>query len=154
MIGIYLITCSVTGGRYVGASSDIEDRWSRHRRALRAQTHHARRLQADHDAHGYASLVFSVIEELAEPALLRLREAVWIKALAPEYNSTPSELRALYRAAKLANPVRFWLGKKRPPETGKKISAAQRGRVGNRTGAKHSPEARAKMSAAAKKRRK
>jgi group I intron endonuclease len=137
VIGIYLITCSATGGRYVGASLDIEERWRQHRGMLRAGEHHAARLQAAYDEHGLASLVFSVIEELAEPVLLPLREAEWIKALGPEFNVTKVELAAMYRAAKLANPVRFWLGKRRP-DVGAQVAAKLSGR-------KLSEETRAKM---------
>ena len=79
-------------------------------------------------AHGFHSLVFSVIEEMDEPALLVLREAEWIKTLFPEYNATKAELSEMYRAAKLVNPVRFWMGKRRSPEMVDRIATKLRGK--------------------------
>lgn len=56
------------------------------------------------------------------------------------------EAKSKISKTKKANPTRYWLGEKRDPEVGRKISAALKGRVGR----KHTEATKAKMSAAQK----
>jgi group I intron endonuclease len=87
--GVYLVTCSYNGWRYVGSSSVIEARFFEHlSKALRA-SHHSRTFQADFDQFGANAFSYVVLEEVATRSELKIREQVYIDALHPEYNISP-----------------------------------------------------------------
>lgn len=68
--GVYLITNTNDGKVYVGSSFDIEARWRRHRRALKANVHVNRKLQNAWNKHGGSVFCFSVHFECEREALL------------------------------------------------------------------------------------
>ena len=114
--GIYKIEHIASGKTYVGSAANLWGRRSGHLSNLRRGNHCNRFLQAAFTKYGSDSFEFSVIELVADKALLIEREQVWIDAyrlVCELYNILP-----LARSA---------LGVKRPPETGERIAAALRG---------------------------
>lgn len=65
MNAVYKITCIKNEKFYVGSSSNLRQRWAKHRRQLRQQVHPNRHMQASWDAHGEESFVFEILEEVA-----------------------------------------------------------------------------------------
>jgi group I intron endonuclease len=61
-IGIYKITCIVSGHFYIGQSKSLEKRWKSHQRNLFRQKHHNRFLQNVSNKYGLENLVFEVLE--------------------------------------------------------------------------------------------
>lgn len=61
--GIYAITNTVNGKRYVGQAMDIEKRWSYHRQDLSRGDHHSRYLQRAWNKYGADAFAFSVVLE-------------------------------------------------------------------------------------------
>ncbi len=64
MIGVYVITNTVTGEQYVGASRDVAFRFRQHQSTLRGGRHCNRRLQAAWNEHGEAVFLFEGLEKL------------------------------------------------------------------------------------------
>ncbi len=95
-VGVYRITGP--GRVYVGSSDDIPRRWKSHLSQLRGGRHHNYRLQTAWDEHGEAAFVFTIIEEVADPADLVAAEQRQLNAAlaaGPVYNlaldvSTPA----------------------------------------------------------------
>lgn len=132
--GVYAIKNVVTGKCYVGSSVDLQCRRRVHFRHLRRGTHHSVKLQNSWVKHGEAAFVFDVLELIArgEEGALRAAEQRWIEALdsvAEGYNVCPQA----------GNVGRL----PKTPEHKAKIGEARRG-------TKHTPEARALISARAK----
>lgn len=67
---IYRITCTTNGKFYIGSSVNKRQRWAKHRKGLREGTHANKHMQASWNAHGEASFVFEVIEEVVSPVEL------------------------------------------------------------------------------------
>jgi len=68
MIGIYKITCKISGKFYIGQSKDIVWRWNIHKKKLRLNKH-TKKMQAcynKHQAFIYEVLEVCTIEELDE----------------------------------------------------------------------------------------
>ncbi len=107
MIGIYQITCTVNGKRYIGQSINIE------RRKFEHKTHSSNRyLGQDIEKYGLEFFIFDVLEECSE-ADLNAKENEYIANLKPEYNilgeghTLPSNIRA-----QISNSVRkVWQSK-------------------------------------------
>lgn len=165
--GIYAITNTGNGKRYIGSAVDIKKRWARHRAELKKGAHHSSKLQRAWDKHGVDSFVFEVIERVFTADLIA-REQAWIdlyESCAKGYNSRPTagsmfghrhskKTVELCRAAKIG--VKFtdehkaklsaWqFGRKQSEETKAKRSAALKGRprdpeVVRKMGRKNSPE--------------
>ncbi len=135
--GVYLIRNRANGKVYVGSSCrDIARRWGVHVRQLIAGVHHSRHLQRAWYKYGAEAFDFSVLERCQPSFCIRL-EQKWLdhhKAADPEFG---------YNVYPVAGSP---LGTKASEETRAKVSAANR----RRTYGPKSPEARAKMSAAAK----
>ena len=85
--GIYSIT-SPSGRRYIGSAVDIERRWTRHRKDLRAGSHGNINLQRAKAKYGLESLRFSILI-ICDPINLLIYEQIAIDGLAPEYNIAP-----------------------------------------------------------------
>lgn len=150
LVGIYAITHRESGAVYVGLSSDIDGRWSRHRKDLDGGHHHAVGLQRAWAKHGSSSFEFSVLE-LCSVEDLRSREAHWIKSFKRTLNSL--------------RPADFSGVLKHDDETRERMSASQIAR-GYKPSPEHlelmlkrrretvgwafSPEARRRMSESAK----
>jgi group I intron endonuclease len=162
--GIYLITNTANGKRYVGSAVQLRKRWKAHRSDLRAAKHHCRHLQNAWNKYGGEAFTVSVLEFTEAGALIE-REQFWIDRLSPEYNTlrvagsclgsvhTP-ETRAKISAALMGHKIN--VGRKHRPETIAKIKAANTGQKRTPeqveriraagTGRVMSPEARAAMS--------
>lgn len=63
MIGIYKIKNTANGKTYIGQSTDIEQRWSAHKRELQNGIHKNTLLQNDWDAFGESNFSFEVIKK-------------------------------------------------------------------------------------------
>lgn len=80
--GIYRILNRNNGKFYVGSAVSLRQRWSVHKTALRAETHHNRHLQRSWNKHGPESFVFEVLER-CQIDLLIGREQHWLDKLRP-----------------------------------------------------------------------
>ena len=69
-VGVYLITCTANGRRYVGSSSQLTRRWAIHRSLLRGGKHHNAIMQGSWSKHGHESFRFGVLEHVATAHLL------------------------------------------------------------------------------------
>lgn len=158
--GIYLIELLNSGRFYVGSSVDILHRWDCHKSDLIKNSHHSILLQRAWNKYGADNFEFKILELVKNIDNLFLQEQYWIDGLGAAcigFNISPYaertrmspasilkgakkrtgqkrtlEARAKMRAAKLRNPTRFWLGKKRAPvgeKTRKKLSLAHKGRI-------------------------
>ena len=151
MQGIYGIHCTVSDKWYVGQSVAIKERWRQHRYncdgsniSWRTNTH----LRAAWKKYGESAFEFIVLEKVLNQNALTEREEFWLeeKRNTSEgvYNqrvvADSTRGMVLSRASVEARSLKM-RGSKRPPSTGKKISAALKGRV-------ISESTRKKMSAA------
>lgn len=83
--GIYAITNTVNGNRYIGSSANISRRWSEHKRLLSKNMHHSGHLQNAWNKYGADSFEFSVVEYCEIDQLLD-REQFCIDSEKPAYN--------------------------------------------------------------------
>lgn len=130
--GIYSITNSQNGKRYVGSAVDIKRRWREHRSDLRHNRHHNKYLQNSWNKHREDRFEFEVLEYW-EPEFLISFEQWWMNVLKPEYN--------------ISSTAGSPLGYRHTEEAKTKQSKAQMGHAYN-LGHKHTDEARANMSKA------
>ena len=116
--GIYMITCTANGRIYIGSTFDIRARWLKHRRQLRAGTHHNLHLQRAWDKYGEQGFSFEVLEFVMSFALLE-KEQGWLDKLKPFGNRG-------FNLSKVAGaPMK---GKHHSNETKAKLSASSKGR--------------------------
>lgn len=121
--GIYVITNTFNGKRYVGQAASIGDRWLTHKSQLNRGRHLSRHLQKAWNKYGADSFTFSVLEYVAaETAALTQREQAWMDEFRPEYNVAPAAATAL--------------GMKHPPRS----EEFKRRQSEQRKGFKHSAE--------------
>lgn len=89
--GIYRIICLVNNKCYVGSTVDLYRRFVQHRKRLRGDFHHSKRLQRAWNKYGADKFAFEVIEFIANTRdVLLEREVFWInelKAFKNGYNS-------------------------------------------------------------------
>jgi group I intron endonuclease len=88
--GIYKIENMLTGECYIGCSSNIQSRLKQHLIDLTNTFHINKLLQRSWDTHGTDAFAFSVVEVVADTALLPHRELHWIhetKALTQGFNT-------------------------------------------------------------------
>lgn len=83
--GVYVITNTVTGHRYIGSAVDLRHRWSRHKYELNAGKHYNPHLQRAWDKYGANCFMFSILEYCNILQLL-FREQFYLDTLHPEYN--------------------------------------------------------------------
>ena len=86
--GIYEITNTINGHRYVGSAVDIKGRWQNHKITLPRGTHRNGHLQNAWNKYGEDVFEFEVIEYW-EPEFLISMEQWWMNMLQPEYNIAP-----------------------------------------------------------------
>src|SRR4249919_819452 len=131
--GIYAIERLETGDLYVGSAVNLCRRWRSHLSRLRKGSHHCRHLQRAWSLYGEPAFKFYVLERVESKDCLVAREQAYLDLFDPEYNSL-----------KVAGSS---LGFKHKPETIAKL-------VGNKNskGRIPTPEHRAALSAAQKKR--
>lgn len=86
MTGVYLITNTITGAKYVGQSVNIERRMMEHRTPNSSLKSKSKRFADDIIRYGIESFTFEVLEECPVDRLLET-EKKWIKAIKPDYNT-------------------------------------------------------------------
>jgi group I intron endonuclease len=148
MTGIYSITNTKNGKRYIGSAREVEKRWSSHRVALRKGVHISGHLQASWKKYGEKSFKFEMIA-YCEPEELIGLEQFYIDAYQSSCDShgynirknAANNLGVRYSAEIKAKISATTREAKRRPEIREKQSRISRGR-------KHRPESKAKVSAA------
>ena len=138
--GIYSIRCSGNGKIYVGSAVHIGRRWSNHLSDLRKRRHANIHLQRCADKFGLNSLVFGIIELVADTSQLLVREQIHIDRnrsfdstfglnIQPRAanrlgtrasEETREKLREGWKRRRINHPFKS--------ETGAKISSAMKGR--------------------------
>ena len=87
MIGIYKITNKVNGKVYIGQSTNIQERWNRHKKNMKNGTN---KLYQAMRFYGIENFIFTIIEECSKEQLNE-REIYWIlqyNSYKEGYNST------------------------------------------------------------------
>lgn len=154
--GIYQITNTVNGKRYIGSAVNLRRRWNLHRLHLRRGTHHCRHLQAAWVKYGESTFVHRILL-VCKPEQLTMYEQLCLDGLKPEYNTLLNARSARgYRHTPEA--LRKLRSKRLSPEHKAKIGAAHRGKTVSETtraklralriGKGLSPAAKAKFVAA------
>ncbi len=91
--GVYLIVHRATGRAYVGSTSDIAKRWSRHRQELRDGTHKNRHLQAAWNLYGPETFDWRVLATTPPEHRIEVEQWAidWLEATNPDkgFNSAP-----------------------------------------------------------------
>lgn len=152
--GVYKIYCSGNQKFYIGSSVHIKRRWASHRWMLERGTHHCDRLQRCWVKYGPSSFTFSIIEEInicdgvplfeAEDRHMKLAGDVLLNTGSTAAAAMLGMTHTADARKKISATHR---GKVNSPETRRRMSLAQKGKVKKR-GWRHSAEAKAKMSAA------
>ncbi len=128
--GVYAITHTTSGKRYIGSSVNIPQRLNAHRRALRKGKHQNPHLQRAWEKYGEPSFEFEAVEA-CPPEACRVVEQQHLDAADPAclYNIAMDAHRGAGRWGRL--------GKTNTPEHNAKIGAANRGRPNPRKGKTH-----------------
>ena len=126
--GIYTIT-SPSGRLYIGSATNFRKRWSTHRHALRAGTHHSEALQQAFNKYGAEGLVYAKIAFVARDDLIR-REQEQIDSYPREflYNTNyiaASRAGVLHSSATRLKMSASQTGRKASQETLVKLSQAK-----------------------------
>lgn len=149
--GVYQIKNLMDGKLYVGSSVNFTERWTRHQRELRRNTHHNQRLQNAWNKYGETSFEFSILLQCDRERSI-VHEQGAIDFLKPEYNICPTakSLVGLSHSEATRNKLSLALrGYRHTAETRKRMAAAQLGNL-NSVGHKHTDASKQKMSAAHK----
>jgi group I intron endonuclease len=140
--GVYSITNTVNGNKYVGSSVNIYRRWDRHRLELRQRKHKNLILQRAWDKYGEGAFVFDVLRITSALDLIK-NEQHFIDSLRPKYNISPTAGNRLgcRHAEETKQKIRMsHIGLTLSDETREKLKNSH---IGNRP----TDETRAKMSA-------
>jgi group I intron endonuclease len=132
--GIYSITNTINGKKYIGSAININRRWSEHRKFLRKGNHKNNHLQSSWNKHGECCFLFEIIEDVPDASLLLNKEQYWIDYF--------KELIDIYNLNMIANS---FYGRHHSDETKKKISETKKAQKRKTC---HSPEARKAISEA------
>lgn len=128
--GIYSIMNRVNNKRYIGSSTNIENRWKRHVKLLDDGKHHSRHLQRAWMKYGKENFVFKIIIRCLVDELLDYEQA-YLDRYIPEYNVSPAAGRTagVIRSQEYINKQRLsQKGKILSVETKKKISEGMKGK--------------------------
>jgi len=176
--GIYIITNILNNKKYIGFTSNFENRRNAHKSNLLSNNHPNTHLQRAYDKYGKENFIFEIFEECSEE-ILPEREDYWMKLFDLTndkygYNIRPTDINNRPKHSQetkdkisflLKGEKSAWYGKKHSKETRLKMSLAQKGRpglsgenhpmygkIGGMKGKTHSLESRKKMSNALLKR--
>ena len=163
--GIYIIRRVGTTDSYVGQSVDIAQRWACHRRDLKQGRHKSPFMQAVYGKHGIEAFSFEVLEAGFDPAAkaeITSAEQKWIDRLLPTFNSQPSAqssagykhsaaTREKHSRLMMGNTINVgrqsWMkGRRHTPESRAKVSAAKKGQPGPNRGIPRSEDVKRKIS--------
>lgn len=137
--GIYEIVNTVTGMTYVGSSSNVFRRWSKHMSDLRCGRHGNPLLQRDYNRHGADSFSFRILQVVPDKRFLLISEQICIDYRRPEYNinkHTESVRLGIPCSEEAKKKIsRALTGRKRPLWVRQKLSeAAKKRAAGSRSG--------------------
>lgn len=152
MRGVYAITNSDTGRRYIGRSKCIETRWRSHKDALESGFHHNVELQRDWELHGPMSFRFAVLELCDSDEQCAGREKWYIVQGEGLYNATDGSgatRPSFYHAVKARNKPHSLARKNRKPRKSSKLAVSPKRGEAMR-GRKLSAATREKMRVARK----
>lgn len=146
--GVYAITNTINGHRYIGSSVNIHNRWMHHTSSLNKNCHRNAYLQSAWNKYGAACFRLSVLE-FCDKALTMQREQFYIDTLRPDYNIAKDVI-APMRGTTLSDEHKAKIsrgnkGYVKTEEHRKKLSESLMGHL-------FADETRQKMSAAQKKR--
>lgn len=134
--GIYAITNTVNGKRYIGSAVDVARRWRAHKYRLNRGDHHSIKLQNSWSKHGQEAFLFEVVEVVGDMDTLIAREQDWINesdsAGSRGYNicaTAGSRLGVPHSDQARAKIARTWKGKKHSAESIARMCVAQKGKV-------------------------
>lgn len=119
IIGVYQITCTVNGKKYIGQSTDVRRRFTQHKRKPPTG------MVDDFNQYGVDAFKFEVLEECAEN-LLDKRETFYMNELHPEYNIRTEGHGISDKARESLRQQRT--GKKRP-DLSRKVKFVETGEV-------------------------
>jgi len=139
MIGIYCITNTVNGKRYIGQSWNITDRLYSHKNLLKNNKHHNKHLNNAWNKYGVDSFTFELIKEISDSPLSQIFLDVYEHKYMEMYKTRNIEYGYNKREHGICG--------KMSDETKAKISASEKGRPSPTKGMKFSDATRAKMSA-------
>jgi len=105
---IYKILNKVNGKFYIGSTVNYIDRFNEHKRTLKQNKHHNKKLQNSYNKHGEENFEYIIIEYLNDNDNQLLLEQHYIDKLKPQYNIALSSTAPM-------------LGRKHTEETKKKI---------------------------------
>lgn len=142
MIGIYCITNTVNGKRYIGQSWDISARWLAHRKTVALGRHHNQHFKTAWDKYGESAFNFSVLKELHNNPLAQCMLDTYEEHFIRKFNTLDSKQGYNKRNAGVCGRM--------AEETKAKISAKEKGRISPTKGMKFSAGTRALMSKARK----
>lgn len=151
MNDIYVIRNQRNGKTYIGSAIDVKKRWREHKRTLRKGTHHARHLQRAWNKYGEDSFVFEIVEANISAETLLQREQTHIDNCPRNllYNTSPyvrNGFRGYQHTEETKRKIsQAHIGRKRPPETGQRISRALRGVKKPHRGVPHTEETKQKL---------
>lgn len=90
--GVYAITNTINGHRYIGSSTNISKRWVEHKRMLRANKHHSVYLQRAWNKYGESAFLFELLRVVNGRDNCIIAEQEYIDSLRPEYNIAPKAI--------------------------------------------------------------
>ncbi len=120
--GIYKIENIVNKKFYIGSAKSFISRWGCHKKDLRKNCHHNKRLQNSWNKYGEDSFIFVKIEIVDDLRLLIEREQYWMDTLCPQYNISPKAGSNLGLKMSLATRIKMSIdrtGKSHHSEKGK-----------------------------------
>ena len=150
--GVYAITNTLNGNKYIGSAVDIKSRWRVHTCHLNSNKHHSPYLQRAWNKYGKDCFEFTILECCEKEQLIE-REQFYIDSVKPSYNITQVAGSPLGVKRSKETKLRISMsksGENCSAETRTKLSEVHKGKPSPRKGAKLSEETRAKISAAQK----
>lgn len=163
--GIYSIVHVDSGRRYIGSAVHFDQRWRVHRCQLRKGTHHSRHLQTAWNKYGEGAFLFKRMLVCAKDDLIFYEQRLvdGFKAADGRFGFNASPVVGSRLGMKHTDEARAKIKAKRATQvfseaTRKLLSERRKGRKmpdwfgaftsKHKTGSKHTPEAKAKISAA------